>query len=212
MICGLILWAVLLIPASAAETLEQLLEGLKITRVSEFRYTEAREMKLLNQARLAQGRMVVSPQRMAIEQITPKQTLVLIAADRLQYLEPARDIYFVKRLKGSLAASGMASFLGLLQARMSLEQLQAQFQLEVEQDGKTWKMILIPRQQKDIGRMEVSGLTGRGADLLKLVYVDGDLTSWALTLVAEGPVAEQNLDALLKRVEILIRSEPSAER
>jgi len=209
---SLLLWAACLSSASAESTLEQLLDGLKITRVSEFRYTETREMKLLNRPGLARGKLYVSPHRMVIEQTTPKQSVILIAANRLQYQEPARGIYFVKKLNNLLAAPGIGSFLGLLQAKMPLDQLQTQFLIEVEQQGGAWKIILIPRKQVDISRMEISGLVGRSADLLKLDYADGDVTTWALSLVAEGAAAREGLDAQLKLAEALTRPESSAER
>ena len=209
---SLLLWAACLSSASAESTLEQLLDGLKITEVSEFRYTETREMKLLNRASLARGKLYVSPQQMVIEQTTPKQSLVLIDANRLQYQESARGIYFVKKLNSPLTVPGIGSFLSLLQARMPLEQLQAQFLIELEQHKQAWKIILIPRNQVDIDRMEISGLTGQGADLLKLGYADGDVTTWALSLVAEGPTARESLGALLKLAEMLTPPEPSAER
>ena len=211
MLISLLLWAAFVPSASAELTLKQLLDGLEITRVSEFRYTETREMKLLNQTSVAKGRMYVSPERMAIEQTKPGQALILIAANRLQYLEPSRGIHFVKPLNGPHTVPGIGSFLGLLRAQMSLEQLQTQFLIELQQSEKYWKIILLPREQVDTGRMVISGLTGRGANLLELGYIDGDVTTWALSLVSEGPEAQQNMDTLLKLAETLSQPDLTTE-
>ena len=211
MVISLLMWAAFVSSASAELTLKQLLDGLEITRVSEFRYTETREMKLLNHISVAEGRMYVSSERMAIEQTKPGQALILIAANRLQYLEPSRGIHFVKPLNGPLTVPGIGSFLGLLRAQMSLEQLQTQFLIELQQSEKHWKIILLPRELVDTGRMVISGLTGRGANLLELGYIDGDVTTWALSLVSEGPEAQQNMDALLKLAETLSQPDLTTE-
>ena len=154
----------------------------------------------------------MSPEQMVISQDEPKQSIIVIRGNQLQYLEPARDIYFVKKLNNTLAMPGIGSFISLLQAQMSLEKLHEQFLVDLEQHGQVWKLVLTPRKQVDIDRMEISGSVGRGADQLKLGYVDGDFTTWALSLVSEGLAAQKKLDGLLKLIEVQTQLEPSPER
>jgi len=205
-------WGVLIPVALAAENLEQIFAGFKTTRVSEMAYTEVRYMQLLAAPRKATGKMYISPGKILIAQTLPKQTIILLSGGTLLYVEPAEGVRYSKSMNGLFALPGIGEYLRILQGEASLEQVRAQYRLDLVPQNDGWMVRLTPRKPGDISQVNISGRATQGVSGLELIYADGDRTVWQMSPLLSGGPAQKKMDALVELARSFSRASPSLQR
>lgn len=190
-----------MIPVQAAEqdTLDIVLERIRVQETRHFKYRETRNMALLAKPWQATGDMYTSPQQMVIAQQTPTPVYTVISVDRMQHIDTAQDINRSLKLEQPFAVPGMEPFMLLLYGATGLSELEQDYVLGFDSTDLLWSLYLAPRQHSEgrIIRMQLSGGSGHGPDQLVLEYADGDRTEWQLSLMSQGEAAGRELQRLL---------------
>ncbi|MEE9494098.1 MAG: hypothetical protein V3W04_12045 [Gammaproteobacteria bacterium] len=185
--------------ANAADTFATVLERMQLKESQHFQYQETRHLALLTQPWVATGDMFITATGMVIVQHSPSSILTQITHDKLKYFDAERDIQRTIPLKKPFAVPGMAPFLQMLYLGKQQSRLEENYQTSFQLLKDRWILVLSPRQPGNdkIKAMTLSGSQGKGADLLKLEYIDGDLTHWQLSLLTQGHDATDHLKKAL---------------
>lgn len=189
--------AALSCPATATDTMGQVLERLQVAETRQLNYTETREMQFFAAPWQSSGQMYLSPGRIIIDQHKPKHSIISITENKLLYVEPKHDIRHIKKLAKPFAVPGIGQFLSILYGDPATEDLQRKFHTTFSTTQARWRLTLLPRVASTINRMEISGLTNQGADFIDLEFSDGDKTDWEFTLIATGAQAARKMNSVL---------------
>jgi hypothetical protein len=184
--------------ALAQETLSAVLTRLKVMQTNEFSYIETREIQLLAEPWQGEGRMFLSPERMLIEQLRPKQSIVLLEGESMLYVEPENKVRFAKKLEGAYALPGLGGFLQLLYGNYTPQTLAAEFDTVFSQQENRWQIVLSPKIEDVVEQMTMSGKVDDGADELVIKFIDGDATNWKMELQSSGAQAKTLLDEIVQ--------------
>ena len=159
-------------------------------------------MALFNRPWVATGDMFITAEGMTMIQQSPTQILTRITANTLEYYDVDRDVRRSMHLKQAFAVPGMAPFLQMLYLDKQQGQLSKYYTTAFSHDTHRWQLLLTPATATadKIMSVTLSGPTGRGPDLLKLEYTDGDLTEWRMTLLAEGQAVTGTLQKALEKI------------
>ena len=194
--------ALLPVQAVAEDTLDNVLERIRVQETRHFSYRETRTLQLLAEPWQASGDLYTSPQQMVIAQQTPTLVFTLITADRMQHIDAGQDINRSLKLGQPFAVPGMEPFMLLLYGTTGHTELEQDYVISFDSNGQRWSLQLAPRQHvKDsIIRMQLSGGSDHGPDRLVLEQADGDQTKWQLSLLSQGETAGHELRQLLKTI------------
>jgi hypothetical protein len=202
---SLLLFALTLLPVqvTAQDTLDNVLERIRVQETRHFSYRETRNMALLAEPWQATGNLYTSPQQMVIAQQTPTPALTLISSDRMQHVDAAQNLNRSLKLEQPFAVPGMEPFMLLLYGTNGHAELERDYVLGFNSTGQRWSLQLAPRQQGEnrIIRMHLSGDSDHGPDSLVLEHADGDRTEWQLSLVSQGETAGRALQQLLGSIQ-----------
>ena len=201
---SLLLFALALLPvqATAQDTLDTVLERIRVQETRHFSYRETRSMALLAEPWQATGSMYTSPQQMVIAQQTPTPVFTLISADRMQHIDAGQNINRSLKLEQPFAVPGMEPFMLLLYGTTGHTELEQDYVISFDSGGQRWSLQLAPRQHVKDGiiRMQLSGDSDHGPDQLVLEQADGDQTEWQLSFLSQGETAGRELQQLLKTI------------
>ena len=200
-IISLLLFAMALIPAhaTAQDTLDTVLEHIRVQQTRHFSYRETRYLALLVEPWQASGDLYTSTQQMVIAQQSPQPVMTLISAERMQHIDAGQDINRSLTLEQPFAVPGMEPFMRLLYGTSSQAELEQDYAISLDSSGQRWSLQLAPRRHTEDGiiRMQLSGDSGHGPDRLVLEHADGDRTEWQLSLLSQGTAAERELQQTL---------------
>lgn len=196
--------------ALAEETLSMVLDRLKVTQTNEFSYIETREIQLLTEPWQGEGRMFLSPEIMVIEQLTPKQSIVLLEDKSMLYVEPENKVRFAKKLEGAYALPGLGGFLQLLYGDHTPQTLEAEFNTVFTQQENRWHIVLSPKTEDVVRQMKMSGNVNKGADELTIKFTDGDATYWKMNLESSGAQTKIALDEIVQLANS-VKPQPTSE-
>ena len=204
---SLLLFALTLLPlqATAQDTLETVLERIRVQETRHFSYRETRTLQLLAEPWQASGEMYTSPQQMVIAQQTPTPVFTLISAERMQHIDTGQDINRSLKLEQPFAVPGMEPFMLLLYGAGGHTELEPDYVISFDSSGQRWSLQLVPRQKSEDGiiRMQLSGNSDHRPDHLMLEQADGDQTEWQLSLLSQGETAGRELQQLLESIHSL---------
>jgi hypothetical protein len=199
---SLLLFALALLPvqATAQDTLDTVLERIRVQETRHFSYRETRSMALLAEPWQATGSMYTSPQQMVIAQQTPTPVFTLISTDRMQHIDAGQNINRSLKLEQPFAVPGMEPFMLLLYGTTGHTELEQDYVISFDSSGQRWSLQLAPRQHTEAGviRMQLSGDSDHGPDHLMLEHADGDRREWQLTLRSQGEAAGRELQQTLQ--------------
>lgn len=203
-LASLLLFATALFPVQAAaqDTLNRVLERLRVRDTGHFSYTETRHLQLLAEPWQAAGDIYASQQQMVIAQQSPTFVVTVISADRMLHIDKERDIHRSLNLERPFAVPGMEPFMRLLYGANGHGELAQEYTVVFDTTESRWLLQLAPRQHTEhaVIRMQISGDVGRGPDRMVLQTADGDRTEWQLSLLSQGAVADRELQHALGRV------------
>ena len=201
---SLLLFALALLPVQAAaeDTLDSVLERIRVQETRHFSYRETRALQLLAEPWQASGDLYTSPQQMVIARQTPTPVFTLISADRMQHIDAGQNINRSLKLGQPFAVPGMEPFMLLLYGTTGHAELEQDYVINFDSSGQRWSLQLAPRQHVKDGiiRMHLSGGSDHGPDRLVLEQADGDQTEWQLSFLSQGETAGHELQQLLKTI------------
>ena len=185
--------------AGTIDTLDSVLERIRVHQPRHFNYRETRYLQLLAEPWQATGDMYLSLQQMVIAQRLPTVVTTVISAGRLLHIDVEQGSRRSLSLERSFAVPGMEPFLRLLYGTTGLAELQREYVIRFDTTGPGWQLQLAPQlpAEHDIIRMQLSGDDGRGPDRLVLERADGDRTEWQLSLLSQGAAAGRELQQAL---------------
>ncbi len=188
--------------ASTEDTFVSILERIKFKESQHFQYQETRYLALLTRPWTANGDMFITPDGLVMVQHEPTSILTTITEKKLEYFDRERDVRRTIRLKQPFSVPGMAPFLQLLYRSKQQGSLDEQYNTSFNLKQERWILALRPSQtnKNKIKSMTLSGSQGKGPDLLKLEYTDGDETEWRLSLIAHGHDAIHRLQKTLDKI------------
>lgn len=188
--------------ASAEETFDTVLERMQFKESQHFQYQETRYLALLNRPWIATGDMFITPEGMVMAQRSPTSILTQITANKLEYFDAERDVRRSMHLKQPFAVPGMAPFLQILFRGRHPGGLEEHYKTSFRLEQGRWVLVLTPKRvdKSKIKVMTLSGPEGKGPDLMKLEYTDGDQTEWNLSLVSRGHDVAHILQKTLDKI------------
>ena len=189
-----------LLPAHAQDTLEDVLQRLKISQATQFDYTQTRQLALLQSPWQALGELYLSPGKMIIAQQAPEKRYILITQDTLQYLDVGQNIYHRKKLKGFFAVPQMAIFVSLIFGEHSAASLREHYATEFSSDDASWTIRLTDENDDQVEAVEISGQNGSPANSLELFLNDGDKTSWEFFPAGADENIIDQMNSITKKV------------
>lgn len=198
----LLMSALLPVQAVAEDTLDNVLERIRVQETRHFSYRETRALQLLAEPWQASGDLYTSPQQMVIARQTPTPVFTLISVDRMQHIDAGQDINRSLKLGQPFAVPGMEPFMLLLYGTTGHTELEQDYVISFDSSGQRWSLQLAPRQHVKDGiiRMQLSGGSDHGPDRLVLEQADGDQTEWQLSFLSQGETAGRELQQLLKTI------------
>lgn len=198
---SLLLLASSLIPAhvAAQDTLDTVLERIRIQETRHFSYRETRTLQLLAEPWQATGDLYTAPQQMVIAQQAPTRVFTIISAERMQHIDAGQNLDRSLKLEQPFAVPGMEPFMQLLYGKTGHTEHDV---ISFANAGRRWSLQLAPSQRAADGiiRMQLSGDSGHGPDYLRLDQADGDHTEWQLSLLSQGETANHELQQLLESI------------
>ena len=196
---ALCILACLLTPLSALaeDTLASVVSRLQVKQASTYSYTEKRQIQLLSAPWEGSGVMYLSPETMVIEQRAPKHSIIVIADNKMRYVEPQNDVLYVKKLKRSFDLPGMGSFLQLVYGQSTLAELEDKFEIAFVSNVAEWSLSLTLRDPKRVQGMKLVGPVGEAARELTIHFIDGDLSSWTMVQHITGEPALKAMNKVL---------------
>lgn len=181
----------------AQDTLNQVLDRLKIQQTEHYRYKEVRHIELLEDPFYAGGELYISKRRMLIIQQTPTAVYTDITESQLRYISPSNEVRHTLVLKQPYAVPGMEAFLTLLYGSVSRTDLESRYQLAFAQKSGRWVLSMTPKAKSRIKRTRLSGPEGKAPDQLKILFKDEDTIKWDLSLVEQGANAQAGMQKAL---------------
>lgn len=174
--------------AMAQDTLDDVLQRVRIQDNLHFSYRETRHLQLMLEPWLATGDMHLSPRQMVIAQHKPTTVTTVITRDQLTHDDSEKALHRTLMLEQPFAVPGMEPFMQLLYGTAGFSELEGDYVISFSATTDRWQLNLEPRGhiKQDIVRMQLSGDSDRGADHLMLLYKDTDRTEWQLSLVSQG--------------------------
>jgi hypothetical protein len=201
---SLLLLASSLIPVhvAAQDTLDTVLERIRVQETRHFSYRETRTLQLLAEPWQASGELYTAPQQMVIAQQAPTRVFTIISAERMQHIDAGQDLDRSLKLEQPFAVPGMEPFMQLLYGTTGHTEQQQDDVISFDSVGQRWSLQLAPSQRAADGiiRMQLSGDSGHGPDHLRLEQADGDHTEWQLSLLSQGETADHELQQLLESI------------
>jgi hypothetical protein len=194
--------ALLPVQAAAQDSLSSVLERLRVQETHHFSYRETRYLQLLAEPWQATGDLYTSQQQMVIAQQSPTLVMTVISADRMLHIDAEQDLHRSLKLEQPFAVPGMEPFMQLLYSTTGYTELEQEYVISLDTAGQRWSLQLAPHQhtQHGIIRMQISGETGYGPDLLLLETAGGDHTEWQLALLSQGAAANRELQQTLDQL------------
>ena len=185
--------------ATAQDSLDDVLQRVRIQDNLYFSYRETRHLQLMMEPWLATGDMHLSPQQMVIAQHKPTIVTTVITRDQLTHDDSEKALHRTLTLEQPFAVPGMEPFMQLLYGTAGFSELEEDYEISFSATMDRWQLNLEPRWHinQDIARMQLSGDSNRGADHLVLLYKDTDRTEWQLSLVSQGTDAAIKMQRFL---------------
>ncbi len=199
---SLLLLAMALFPAQLTaqeDTLNSILERIRVPETRHFSYWETRYLRLLAKPWRATGDMYISAQQMVIAQHSPTFVVTSIAANQMLHFDAEQNMRRKLKLEQPFAVPGMEPLLQLLYGPGRHTELEQQYVISLDTAERRWLLQLAPRQhaEHDIIRLQIYGENGQGPDRLALEYEDGDRKEWRLSLLSQGTAAARELQQIL---------------
>ena len=181
----------------AQDRLDGVLKRLKINQISQFNYTETRELKLLTSSWQGSGEIFLSPQRIVMAQQLPNESVLIITKAKIHYIDLKRNIHKLKKLDKPFDIPQLGMFLDLIYGEHTAKSLGEKYQTDFSSDSAHWQISLTPIGKNPINQMQIFGRTGFATNKLILLLDDGDQTTWELSLNQQGEAAEKNMHSIV---------------
>ncbi len=187
--------------AYAQATLESVLARMKPQTVIKIHYRETRFLDLLDQPWKGSGYFYVFPDGMIKEQWYPQRQVMAVKANKLYYFDPFADVRYQGEMEDVSGGQAIA-FKGLMAGDVKL--LQKYFQIEFQNQKKTWILTLIPKQSElaeQLSRIIISGTVNQPVNKIEVFLTDGDRHVMQLKTEEQGNQLNTKVEQLLAELQ-----------
>ena len=185
--CALALILALLPAVASAEfKLSELMQLLAAVPSARARFTETKDMALLNKPLVVTGRLVyVRPDRLERHVLTPNEERVVIAGSEVTVEDRARGR---SRTFSSAAHPALLALVESLRATLAgdLAALERHFAVTLEGQRDAWTLVLVPRDAQMIQaivRIRIGGVDGS----VRRIEIDEASGDRSVTSIVEDP-------------------------
>ncbi|OIO74028.1 MAG: hypothetical protein AUJ57_03175 [Zetaproteobacteria bacterium CG1_02_53_45] len=164
--------------ATAAETLESILERAAAQQNVAIDYREVRHLQMLNEPWQAEGKMIVTASAFVIDQLAPQRQLLTANKHRYWLYMPEAEIRRTGMVTSPMAQRSFGLFKPIMNG--DRDALEKEFDIHFTATDKRWLLELKPKRtgRALYARITVQGEDGHPASYMKTEMVDGDFTEW----------------------------------
>ncbi len=186
------------------ETLPAVLKRMQTQTAVKLAYQERKELELMDRPWQGEGFLYSMPAAgiMIKQQRKPEAILMAVIDQQLYYYDLAHQIRHQGLLDDSNPFSlNIAVFKALMSQDMVL--LERFYQVDFVSQKDRWQLLLKDKQAPGSGfGIIISGPLQQAADKIIIQQADGDLSIMTLTKVAEGEVVRQQIEQLIKQLNV----------